>query len=443
MTRRLPLVIVLAVLLAAVGVATSLEHSANPSALPGGFAVSGAQSTALYCTGLTDAAGGASGEIIFLNTARAPRLIQATVVSDTGQHATSTLDVPGHATRSLTPGSLAGNDFAVWAVVGGGGVVADVLTSDGEAQVPCRSAGVGSWYGAGFSTAVGSTAVISLFNPTATPAVVNLVTYSPSGYDAPAPYQGLSVAGHGVTTINLGRQIVNTSDVGVGVEVLRGSVDVVGVQRSGAVASFNAGAPTRRSFVFPDVTTSQGAVAQLLFANPSDASVTVTADVSLGSYTIPAQTVVIGARATGAIDITPNSAIPAEGYATVTARATGPVTAALATGVSGGVALSAPSEPADELVVSDLAGRGFDATTVTNTSRSPVILTYSEDFRESPSRVTLAASSTRDLIGLLPQVGQIDAGTLILRSSRPVLVVGLTLPSTPPGQFVVSALDGR
>jgi len=42
---------------------------------------------------------------------------------------------------------------------------------------------------------------LSIYNPTATPAVFNIVTYSPSGYSAP-PLSGLAWS-HDQTVINL------------------------------------------------------------------------------------------------------------------------------------------------------------------------------------------------------------------------------------------------
>ena len=109
------------------------------------------------------------------------------------------------------------------------------------AQVPCTSTGVTNWYGAGFDTLVGSSGELSIYNPTATPAVFNVVGYTAAGYTAPAPFQGLSVGAHSQMELNLGSQIVNTANVGVHVSVLRGSVTIVGVQQSGAVVSLISG----------------------------------------------------------------------------------------------------------------------------------------------------------------------------------------------------------
>jgi hypothetical protein len=72
MPRRRTLYLVLAAGLAAVATLSTLVRPVNPAALPTGLAVSTAvESSALYCTGLSDAPGGVQGDVVFLNT-RAP-----------------------------------------------------------------------------------------------------------------------------------------------------------------------------------------------------------------------------------------------------------------------------------------------------------------------------------------------------------------------------------
>ena len=70
---HLPLLFVVIVVLAATGAVTSFTHPTNPSELPSGLAVSiNAESTALYCTGLSNA-GPRPGRVTFYNTASGPR----------------------------------------------------------------------------------------------------------------------------------------------------------------------------------------------------------------------------------------------------------------------------------------------------------------------------------------------------------------------------------
>ena len=88
---------------------------------------------------------------------------------------------------------IGGDYFGVGAQVSGGGVVGVEVTKDHTSEAPCISTGVTNWFAAGFDTTVGSCAVLSVYNPTATPAVFNVSTFSASGYVAPAKFQGYAV----------------------------------------------------------------------------------------------------------------------------------------------------------------------------------------------------------------------------------------------------------
>ena len=80
------------------------------------------------------------------------------------------------------------------------------------------------------------------------------------------------------------------------------------------------------------MTTAQSATAQIRIANPSDRPANVTVDVGLGEYKVPPQTTTINPYSTGAITITPNPAIPVDGYASLTLHSSVPVVTGLATG---------------------------------------------------------------------------------------------------------------
>ncbi|HEY1825811.1 MAG TPA: hypothetical protein VGG21_07620, partial [Acidimicrobiales bacterium] len=93
-SRRVPLVAVLAVLVALVGYLASSSTPTNPSSLQTGLGVTtNAESTALYCTGLTS---GASGRVSFFNTAGDPRTLSVSVVSSSGSRWSGTLELGAH-----------------------------------------------------------------------------------------------------------------------------------------------------------------------------------------------------------------------------------------------------------------------------------------------------------------------------------------------------------
>ena len=330
--RRVPLLLVVVVVLAATGVATSLRHASNPSNLPSGLAVSSsAESTALYCTGLSYVAGAPRpGRVAFYNTTATPRSVSVSVISSRGTTWTGAIEIAAHDFRTVYPsvvdhGKL-GDDYGVAALVTGGGVVAEEIIGTSRASAPCAAEGTSHWYATGFDTLVGSSAYLSVYNPTATAAVLNATVYTAAGVAAPVAFQGLSVPAHAESEIDLGKEVVNTANVGVGVDVLRGSLEIVGVEDSNGRVSLDQGvdAPASTAW-FPSVTTAQTATAQIRLANPNEAPAEVSVAVQLGTYRVAPQAVTLGPFSTGTITITPNSAIPAAGYANLTLRANEPV----------------------------------------------------------------------------------------------------------------------
>jgi hypothetical protein len=285
---------------------------------------------------------------------------------------------------------------------------------------------------------------LSVYNPTATPAVFNVAAYTASGYDAPSTYQGLSVGAHSQMELNLATEIVDTSNIGVHVSVLRGSIEIVGVQQSGSVISLNAGATVLASQAwFPRVTTVSNALAQLRISNPGPLSATVTATVDLAPYKVAPQAVTIAPYSSAEIVITPNTAIPADGYAAVTLSSSEPFFSSLASGSSAGISLWTPQGPGRAFLVADFAGLGFDAATVTDVSTHPITLHFSTLGATSlTGSVRLAGDTTESILTLFSALPTLSDTTLLVRTANPTLVVTTTLPSRPRGTSVVDALDG-
>lgn len=447
---RIPLLVVLAVALAVVATLSTLAKSVNEAVQSSSLSLSrGAESTALYCTGLSGDKGDAQGQLTFLNTTGSSRSLNVEVVSDSGLRSTTSLRLAPHQAKSVQPASLVkGNNFAVAVQVNGSGVVGEEVANGATAMSSCTSAGVTDWYASGFDSTVGSSALLSIYNPTATAAVFNVSTYTSSGFSAPAPFQGLAVAAHSLLELNLGSQIVNTSNIGVHVKVLRGSLVVAGVQGSQHVTSFNAGVTsTATTAWFPRVTTDTGAVAQLRVTNPGGLPADITVDVALTDYTVAPQTITVAPYASGDVVITPNSAIPPAGYATVRLTSNVPVVVALATGTSGAIALSSSVVSSRAFLIADFSGRGYDAATVTNTSDKTVKVTFAS-LAASPSSGSsssseLAPGATESILGLFSGVSTLKGSTVLVTSSKPVLVVATTLPTKPAGTTVVLPLYGR
>ncbi len=441
--RRGALLVTCAVVLAGVGVAVTLRPARNPAAYPGEGATA-AQSTALYCTGLM-ASAHRPGRVTFVNTAAASRALEIEVVSDTGHVATRSVTLAARTQYSLQPSTLeAGTFYAVLTRVAGGGVVAEEVAGTDAAAAPCASAGTTAWSATGFSTAVGSSAYVSVFNPTATSAVFDVSVYSAAGLSDPQAFQGVSVPAHAEVYLDLARVAVNARQVGVGLRVLRGALVAVGVQDSTGTLSLNPGqaAPETRSY-FPAVTTANRASAVLEVANPGSSPAEVSVHVELGAYSIADQYLSVAPYSTGALALTPNPAIPAAGYAAVSVRSNVPVVTDLATGSAGsGSSLSAPSPTTTVALVHDFTSKGFDALRAVNPGRRAITLTVSAlGSSRALAHLRVEGHGVGDLARAVPGARTGSGTYLVVSPGR--FALGLTLPSRPPGTTVLAPLDGR
>ncbi len=439
MSRR-PLALALVAVIAAAAAATSLARASNPTVPVTGLSMtSNVESTGLFCTGL-GASGSPAGRVVFTNTADRRRTLDVRVDANGAPSRQRRIELASHATTTVTP-TGSGHWYGVSAVINGAGVVADVVAASGTASVPCVNAGVTDWYASGLDTLVGSRAYVVLYNPSATAAVVNVSMYTRSGFLAPAPFQGVSIGARSVVALDLGTRAIDLANVGVHVRVLRSTVVATAVQESGAVTSFDPGTTRVATTAwFPRVTTVLGSVAQIRVSNPSEATATVTATVGLAPYRVAPTTITVPPFSTGLISITPNPAVPAHGYATVTVRSSVAVAPGLATGTTGGVALSAPNPPSDLYLVSDFTGRGFDAVTATNVGAAPLTVSLTDVGTTSVERTaTIPAGSTMSLRSL---VASFRGRTFVISAPRDDLIVSTTLPSRPVGGEVVAPLYG-
>lgn len=407
------------------------------------------QSSALYCTGLTSAKGGAFGEVVFVNTSDSARTLSTTVAA-LGAHGatvTSTMTISPYAQSVLVPTRvLAGVAYAVAATVSGGGVYAQEVIGKNHAEAPCQSSGVTQWFASGLSTAVGSSARLTMFNPTATNAVFGVKTYSSSGFAQPAPLQGISVPPHGLVQVDLGHQLVNQAQIGAEVDVLRGSLVVAADQLVGSLASINTGSTVlATSGALPLVPTNQNTNATVVFSNPSSQPAQVTLDVALGHFTIPTQTIDVASFSSTTFVVTPNNVIPAAGEAHVSFTSTQAIFTALRSGGPKGPYLSPTPMVGAAWTLSDTTGRGFGAVTVTNTStRATLVSVAVNALGHSPTTSTLrlGAGQTASLISFTGSKNKLAHSTVQVRANSAVLVLAACAITTPRGIEPQSVLNG-
>jgi len=444
----LPLLATVLIVLATVGVLNDRGVATNPVVAGTGAASPAAQSSALYCTGLTNARGGLRGVVTFINTTADTRqvLVHAFATGATSAVATAFTLGP-YARQSVAPTNLlVGKTYALAAQIDGGGVSAVQVASRFGTQSPCVNQGVTNWYASGFDSTVGSSAVLSVYNPTATAAVFNVTAFTPGGFSSPASLQGVSVGPHAVMTLNLGEQIVATQNFGVQVTVLRGSLVAVGDQVSKNVASFNYGTTLLASTgILPLVTTANRAIAQVRIANPGPAPATVTLKVKLGKFHVAAQSTELRPYHSAMIVITPNTAIPAAGEATLTMTSTQAVDVTLVTGTQEGLTSSPLGSPVSRAVLADVTGGGFDRAVVTNVSAAKTLVSWTlrhHGTLTSSGTTALGARASASLGVLLGGRAKLRGSTLVLTSATASLVVSATLSTSPAGVTLTSALNG-
>jgi len=433
--RRLPLAVVLGAALVLTAIVSTFFTGSNPSQFATGTQeASYAESTGLHCSGLTSSA------VTFFNTTSDSHKISVTWITSSGSTGSATSKLAAHAIWRVSEFGK-GSVFAAEAQINGGGVVASVDGANGL-QSSCSSVGTTSWYGAGFDTKVGSTGELSIYNPTATAAVFNVSTFTVKGFIAPASFQGLSVGAHKLLVLDLGSQLVNTSNIGVHVKVLRGSLEILGIQKSGNSVSYYPGQnQASQQNWFPLVTTENKAAAQLRFANPTANPISVTVKISLPPYSVEPQSVIVAPFNVDAITITPNTAIPASGFAFVSSSSSAPLLTTLALGTSKGIMLNAPAIPLSSLLLANFNASPVSKVVITNVSKQSVtvnssLLTGSKSASRG-SKFSLKAGETVQVNLLNEQAGQ------IFSTEKNVLLVTAAFTTAPAGIALLSNLNSR
>jgi len=433
--RRLPLAVVLGAARGLTAIVRTFFTGSTPSQFAAGTQeASYAESTGLHCSGLTSSA------VTFFNTTSDSHKISVTWITSSGSSGSATSKLAAHAIWRVSEFGK-GSVFAAEAQINGGGVVASVDGANGL-QSSCSSVGTTSWYGAGFDPKVGSPGELSIYNPTATAAVFNVSTFTVKGFIAPASFQGLSVGAHKLLVLDLGSQLVNTSNIGVHVKVLRGSLEILGIQKSGNSVSYYPGQnQASQQNWFPLVTTENKAAAQLRFANPTANPISVTVKISLPPYSVAPQSVIVAPFNVDAITITPNTAIPASGFAFVSSSSSAPLLTTLALGTSKGIMLNAPANPLSSLLLANFNASPVSKVVITNVSKQSVtvnssLLTGSKSASRG-SKFSLKAGETVQVNLLNEQAGQ------IFSTEKNVLLVTAAFTTAPAGIALLSNLNSR
>ena len=292
--------------------------------------LSSVESSTLLCAALDAGTSPVNGVVTFSNSSDHRRHLTA-VLSDGNHSAGADWTVPAHGSLTVRPSEyLSYTNLTVRAVADGGGVTGVTRTTVGPTStVPCRSNGSSSWMVSGLRTKNGALARVVVMNPTATPSVINVTTWSSNGYLQPAPFQGLVVPPVGQVTLNLSNYIVEATDVSVIVTSLRGHIVATALQVEGRNGSLVAGqSELTKTQWYPAVPSDDAENVVLNVLNPNSTRADIRVDFDIPGFKIsPLRFSVPGGSSQ--VTLIPNSRIPSAGLASLKVTSRAPIATTL------------------------------------------------------------------------------------------------------------------
>ena len=298
LVRRGPALALVAVGLAVGGLLGGLASAKTPQiarqplAVAAEAAPESSQSSSWYCPGGTGTANGQATSTLLVVNSGSRRVAGTVRVADgAGKSATGRLSVAGHAeVAEPVARLLAGSWLASEVDLAGGAVTVSDLVSgpSGWAVTPCASETSANWYFATGSTALGNSLYVTLYNPTASLAVVDMSFLASNGLEQPQAYQGIVLPPGRTVTEPIGTYVQDQAAVATEVSARSGAVvaSALEVYGAGGISglSFRLGAPALApAWNIPRAADEQGGTSQLAVLNPSDVAEKVTVAVQLPS----------------------------------------------------------------------------------------------------------------------------------------------------------------
>ncbi len=274
---------------ASVGQSVPAATSSASSASSIGVPRRGAESSAWFCDGATAAGGDAQATLILTNPTPRPVTGTVTTVSPHAPPTPMSVPLPANSQLEVTPAQAApGGSLASTVVFDGGGVgVTQVVSGPlGASIAPCASTTASHWYFADASTAPGNTLSLSLFNPTATVAVIDVSFVVSTGVVAPPAYQGIDVPADSLVVENVGDHVQNNPDVATAVVALSGAVvaaelETTGPAEDGGPSVVLGATATATTWSFAQNTDMASGTTLFHVYNPSDRPARVTVKIGL------------------------------------------------------------------------------------------------------------------------------------------------------------------
>lgn len=265
----------------------------QPAALAAQAAPLGSQSSSWFCPGGTGGTGGTARPEGTGSTGTTTAGSSTTILLANGgphlvtgvMHAVDAKGVTGEKHFAIPAGGqiqellgtvVGGPWLAARLDVKGGGVVASerVAGQWGSSVSTCSSETSPRWYFAQGTTVKGASLDVSVFNPTANLAVVDLTFLTASGIVSPAPDQGLVIGPGKLMTVTVGKYVQDKSEIATIVTARSGAVTAAELQRysvGGVVGtSLVLGTPAAVDvWELPQLTDAPGGASDLEVLNPS------------------------------------------------------------------------------------------------------------------------------------------------------------------------------
>ncbi|MGH9081810.1 MAG: DUF5719 family protein [Acidimicrobiales bacterium] len=324
--RRLPVLALVAALLAAGGLAASLVgapaiHTVHrmPASVAAIAAPVASDASSWYCTGGTGLANASAQGTLYL-VSSSPRTVTGTmtVYAGTGRSASEHIAVPPMGQATAVPGSILQRQWLASRVdLQGGGVAVSELVagSTGWAMAPCSTVAAPSWYFASGSTTPGNLLFVSLFNPTPSEAVADLTFMTTKGRAQPPPFQGLIVAPNAVVTAEVASYVQDQPSVATIVRARSGRVVATELQVHAASGqsgmSIRLGTPDpARHWYLPRTVNVTGGTSKMVVFNPSPIAERVKVAVELPSGPVDPLEETLAPLATWTLDLAGQTRIP-------------------------------------------------------------------------------------------------------------------------------------
>ncbi len=247
-------------------------------------------SSTWYCTGQSAAANGAAnGALVVSNLGGRPLAGTLTEVTNDARSAVVDLAVP--ALSRLVVGQPEPGMFVADRLTfdSGSVLVGEAVSGPlGRSSAPCSPTTSSQWYLSGGSTLQGDQLLTFLYNPASTDVVADMTFATDQGPASPGDFQGILVPSNSLVVVDVGSHVIDRREVATTVSARMGRLVVYQLAERAAMPpaaqSLVLGAPaTGSSWFFPSGFNGVGISEAYEIYNPSSSPADVQMDLSLAS----------------------------------------------------------------------------------------------------------------------------------------------------------------